>query len=173
MEPIRNFDFRAPHQDKKAPKAVADAIGGVILAVADISATPEEVFNALTTSEVEQWWRYPGQYHQKDWQAERTVPGFWRVTVELTNGQEVQGFGEFCALDFPRKLVMTRRFSAHPFQGDRETTITYHFQPSDHGTLVTMRDEGFIGRSTACYGNSEIWEKVLGWLDEYFVKKKK
>jgi hypothetical protein len=36
-----------------------------------------------------------------------------------------------------------------------------------------LRDEGFIGRSTACYGNAEIWEKVLGWLDDYFVSKGK
>jgi len=166
-------DFRAPRMEKRQPKAVADGIGGMILAIAEIAATPEKVFNALTTNEVEKWWRYPGQYHQKDWQAELKVPGSWRVTVELTNGRDVQGFGEFCELDFPRKLVMTRRFSAHPFQGDRETTITYYFQPSDHGTLVTLRDEGFIGRSTACYGNAEIWEKVLGWLDDYFVSKGK
>jgi hypothetical protein len=30
-----------------------------------------------------------------------------------------------------------------------------------------VRDEGFIGRRDAAYGNAEIWEKVLGWLDAY------
>jgi uncharacterized protein YndB with AHSA1/START domain len=163
-------DFRAPREGKRLPKAVADGIGGMILAVAEIEATPEQVFHALTTSEVEQWWRYPGQYFQKDWQADLQVCGAWSVMVELADGNEVRGFGEFCELSFPHKLVMTRRFSAHPFQGDRETTITYHFQPSAHGTLVTMRDEGFIGRPAAVYGNADIWEKVLGWLDDYFIR---
>jgi len=64
---------------------------------------------------------------------------------------------------------MTRKFDGHPFQGTRETTITYRFEPSPHGTLVTVRDEGFIGRSEAAYGNAEIWENVLGWLDDYLT----
>ena len=82
----------------------------------------------------------------------------------------VRGFGEFCEIDFPNKLVMTKRFSAHPFLGDQETTITYNFQPSPYGTLITVGDEGFIGRSEAAYGNAEIWEKVHGWFDEYLMK---
>jgi hypothetical protein len=31
-----------------------------------------------------------------------------------------------------------------------------------------VRDEGFLGRSEAAYGNAEHWERVLGWLDTYF-----
>ena len=64
---------------------------------------------------------------------------------------------------------MTRRFSNHPFQGDRETTLFYTFEPSPYGTLVTLRDQGFIGRSEAAYGNAGIWEKVLGWLDTWLA----
>ena len=32
---------------------------------------------------------------------------------------------------------------------------------------MTVRDEGFVGRSEAAYGNAEHWERVLGWLDAY------
>jgi hypothetical protein len=32
---------------------------------------------------------------------------------------------------------------------------------------VTLREEGFIGRSEAAYGNAENWEKVLGLLNVY------
>ncbi len=78
--------------------------------------------------------------------------------------------GEFCEIEFPDKIVMTRKFDRHPFQGPRETTITYRLEPSPHGTLVTVRDEGFIGRSLAAYGNAEIWEHVLGWLDAFLSK---
>jgi uncharacterized protein YndB with AHSA1/START domain len=139
----------------------------VILAIAEVSGRPEQVFNALTTNELENWWKYPGFYYQKDWKADLTVCGAWSVTVQLVDGNSVRGFGEFCELNFPNKIVMTRRFDAHPFLGDRETTITYRIEPSSYGTLVTVRDEGFIGRSQAAIGNAEIWEKVLGWLDNY------
>ena len=89
------------------------------------------------------------------------------VTVELVDGNLVHAWGEFCELGFPNKIVLTRRFDAHPFLGDRETTITYQLEPTPDGTLVTVRDEGFIGRAQAAQGNAEIWERVLGWLDAY------
>jgi uncharacterized protein YndB with AHSA1/START domain len=160
-------DFRAPTASKRAPRAVADGVGGIIIAVADVAGTPERAFRALTTDQVEQWWGEPGLYRQKDWKAELRVCGPWSVSVELNDGNVVHAHGEFCEIDAPNKLVMTRNFDAHPFLGTRETTITYRFEPSPHGTLVTVRDEGFIGRSQAAHGNAEIWERVLGWLDAY------
>jgi uncharacterized protein YndB with AHSA1/START domain len=160
-------DFRSATESKKAPKAVADGVAGMILAIAEVAGTREQAFQALTTDEILKWWRFPGVYHQKDWKADLRVRGAWSVAVELEAGGEVHADGEFCEIDFPRKLVMTRKFDDHPFQGTRETTITYRFELAPHGTLITVRDEGFIGRSEAAYGNAEIWEKVLGWLDAY------
>ncbi|MGH7626719.1 MAG: SRPBCC family protein [Gemmatimonadaceae bacterium] len=165
MEP----DFRAPTASKRIPRAVADAGAGIIIAVAEVGGPPERAFDALTTNEVERWWKFPGNYHQKDWQADLRVCGAWSVTVELADASLVHAWGEFCALDFPNRIVMTRRFDAHPFLGDRETTITYHFEPTPVGTLITVRDEGFIGRAQAAYGNADIWEHVLGWLDAYLT----
>ena len=165
----RKNDFRAPSEARYEPRAVAHAPEGIIFAVADVAGTPEQAFRALTTDEVERWWAMPGMYRQKDWKADLRVTGAWSVTVELTTGETVYASGEFCELDFPRKLVMTRRFSAHPFLGDRETTITYDFLPSPHGTRISVKDEGFIGRSEAAFGNAQIWEKVLSWLDAYLA----
>jgi hypothetical protein len=65
----------------------------------------------------------------------------------------------------PHRIMMTKRFGGHPLLGERETTLTYRLQPCPHGTLVTVREEGFVGRSDAAYGNAENWEKVLSWLD--------
>jgi Transmembrane secretion effector/Activator of Hsp90 ATPase homolog 1-like protein len=79
--------------------------------------------------------------------------------------------GEFCELDIPNKIVMTRRFGANPLLGERETTLTYRFQPSPYGALVTVREESFIGRPEAAYGNAENWEKALGRLDGYLGSK--
>lgn len=162
-------DFRAPTAAKRAPKAVADGAAGMILAVAELAGTPEQIFHALTTDEIVRWWKFPGVYHQKDWRADLRVCGAWSVTVQLADGNTVRGWGEFCELRFPDKIVMTRRFDAHPFLGERETTITYRMEPTAQGTLVTVRDEGFIGRAQAAHGNAEIWEKVLGWLDAYLA----
>ena len=93
--------------------------------------------------------------------------GRWSVTVELHDGKKLNEWGEFCEVNVPNKIVMTRRFGANPLLGARETTLTYRLEPSPQGTLVTVREEGFIGRSEAVYGNAENWEKVLGWLDDY------
>ena len=160
-------DFRMPSSAKRAPRAVADGIGGVIIAVADIDAAPERVFRALTSDEVEKWWAFKGIYRTAKFTSDLRVGGEWTQLVQLEDGNTVVGSGEFAEIDAPRKVVMTRRFDKHPFQGPRETTITYRFERIETGTRVTVRDEGFIGRSEAAYGNAEIWEKVLGWLDAY------
>lgn len=32
---------------------------------------------------------------------------------------------------------------------------------------MTVREEGYVGRSDAAYANAERWERVLGWLAAY------
>jgi hypothetical protein len=59
-----------------------------------------------------------------------------------------------------------------PLLGERETTTTYQLEPSPCGTLVIVREDGFIGRSHAAHGNADNWEKVLSWLDAYLCPKK-
>ena len=103
------------------------------------------------------------------WQADLHICGEWSVTVRFSNGTTNHASGEFAEIDAPNKIVMTRRFEEHPLLGTRETTITYRLEPIATGTRVTVRDEGFLGRSQAAYGNAEHWEKVLGWLDTYLT----
>ena len=88
----------------------------------------------------------------------------------MTASKQLNEWGEICEIDAPHKIVMTRRFGANPLLGERETTLAYRLEPSPHGTLVTVREEGFIGKREAAYGNAENWEKVLGWLDGYLGK---
>jgi uncharacterized protein YndB with AHSA1/START domain len=160
-------DFRSATESKKAPKAVADSIAGMLIGFAEVSATPDRVFRALMTDEVEKWWKISGVYHLKDWEADLRAQGRWSVAVVLDDGRQFNEWGEFCDVDAPNRVVMTRRFGANPFLGERETTLTYRFERSLHGTLVTVREEGFLGRPEAAYGNAENWEKVLSWLDDY------
>jgi uncharacterized protein YndB with AHSA1/START domain len=164
----RKPDFRVPVEAKwRAPRAVADGVGGTIIATAEMAASPERIFRAITTDEVERWWGSPQFYIQTDWRADLRVCGEWSVVTRFPNGDTNGGSGEFVEIDAPRKLVMTRRFERHPLLGRRETTVTYRLEPTAMGTRVTVRDEGFAGRSAAAYGNAEHWERVLGWLDDY------
>ena len=164
-------DFRLPTASKwQAPRAVADGGGGTIIATAEVGGSPERVFRALTTNEVERWWGHPDFYRQTGWTADLRVCGEWSVTVRFMDGSTNGGSGEFAEIDAPRKLVMTRRFDKHPLLGTRETTITYRLDGIPTGTRVTVRDEGFIGRAEAAYGNAEPWERVLGWLGAYLAE---
>ena len=163
-------DFRLPTGSKwRAPRAVADGIGGTVIATAEVGAAPQELFDAFTTDAVEKWWRAPSYYYWSDWKADLRVTGAWRVTVKFENGATNEGFGEFAQIDAPRQVAMTRRFKEHPLQGNRETLLTYRFEAIPGGTCVTVREEGYIGRAEAAYGNAEHWERVLSWLQSYFA----
>lgn len=164
-------DFRFAQTLRKRPKAVADGVGGMLLGLVEVYGTPEQAFRAVMTNEVESWWMMPNVYRLKDWTVELRAQGRWSVTVELPDGRHFNEWGEICEADPPRKVVMTRRFAANPLIGERETTLTYRFEPSEQGTLITVREEGFIGRPDAAHGNAENWEKVLGWLEAYLGKK--
>jgi uncharacterized protein YndB with AHSA1/START domain len=160
-------DFRAPTASKKPARGVADGVAGVVIAVADIDAQPERVFRALTTNEAERWWGHADFYRMERWTADLRVCGPWSVTVRFPDGNVVHADGEFAALEEPRSIVMTRRFDKHPLLGTRETTIAYRLEPVASGTRLTVREEGFVGRSAAAHGNAEHWERVLAWLGEY------
>jgi uncharacterized protein YndB with AHSA1/START domain len=160
-------DYRKPSASKKSVRAVADGIGGTIIAVADICAPPAQVFKALTTNEVERWWGHPEFYRQRNWKGDLCVLGAWSVEVEVVNADTVHSSGEYCEIDAPNKLVMTQRCIGNPTLGPREHTMTFRLEPTEGGTRLTLRDEGFIGRSQAAYANADHWELVLGWLDAY------
>ena len=102
-------DYRMPTASKwAAPRAVADGGGGTIIAIAEIAAPLERVFQGLTTDEVERWWGNPDFYRQTDWKADLRVCGQWSVVVRFTDGTTNGGSGEFAVIDFPR-LSSVRR----------------------------------------------------------------
>lgn len=160
-------DFRYSASSRLPPKAVADGRGGMLLAQVEVPAPPERVFDAILTPEVERWWRLAGVYQLEGWKVDLRRQGSWRVNVALQDGRRFDEWGEICEVEPPYYVVMTRRFAANPLIGERETTLHYRFDPSLHGTLITVREEGFVGRPDAAHGNAANWEKVLGWLHDY------
>jgi uncharacterized protein YndB with AHSA1/START domain len=163
-------DFRFASESKKPPKAAVDGAAGIIIVNAEVAGTPDQAFRALMTNEVERWWTIPDVYRLRDWKADLRTQGRWSVTVELHDGKQFNEWGEICDLDAPSKVVLTRRFGANSLLGERETTLTYRFDPTPRGTLVTVREEGFVGRPAAAFGNAANWEKVLSWLDDYLSR---
>jgi uncharacterized protein YndB with AHSA1/START domain len=153
---------------KRPPKAVADGAVGMVLANVEVAAPPERAFAALLSNEVEVWRQLPGAFRLKGWQAELRPQGPWSVTVEFRDGRRFDEWGEICAVAAPTSVVMTRH-SANPLVGDRQTTLAYRFEPSPHGTLITLREEGFLGRPQAAHAAADAWEMTLGWLEAHLA----
>src|SRR4029077_15214846 len=48
---------------------------------------------------------------------------------------------------------------------------TYSLEPTEGGTRVTVRHEGFADRRDSCRGHGAGWERVLEWLGTHFAPK--
>jgi uncharacterized protein YndB with AHSA1/START domain len=122
------------------------------------------------TSEVERWWTLPGVYRLKDWRADLRPQGAWSVCVAFCDSRSFDEWGEICAVEAPSRVVLTRHFAADPLISERETTLACRFESSPRGALITLREDGFLGRPQAVHVAAENWEKILGWLDAHLSR---
>ena len=148
------------------PKAVTD--GETILATVDIAASPERLYAALTTDEMEKWWGEDGVYHVKNWKADMQARGKWTLDVVRPDGVALPASGEFLLLDPPHKFVITRRYDwDYPGLGRHATKVAYILDKIEGGTRVTIRHEDFNGCARAAYEHAPNWERLLNWLRDY------
>jgi uncharacterized protein YndB with AHSA1/START domain len=148
------------------PKAVTD--GETILATIDIAASPERLYAALTSEEMETWWGEDGVYHVKDWTADLRQGGKWRLNVVRPDGVELPASGEFLLLDSPHKFVITRKYDwDYPGLGRHATKVAYILDKIDGGTRVTIQHGDFNGCAQAAYEHAPNWERLLNWLRNY------
>lgn len=150
---------------KGEPRAVADLSDGLILATVEIAAPAEQVFRALASEEIVNWWGSAETYRTTKWTGDLRVGGAWRTEGVGADGQPFSVGGEFVEIDPPRKLVQTWRAD---WDGGNVTTITYRLEPIAGGTRLTLRHEGFAGRADSCARHTEGWERVLSWLRDHF-----
>jgi uncharacterized protein YndB with AHSA1/START domain len=95
-------------RSKGAARAVADLSRGTVLAVVEIEAPPERVFQALTTSEdVIRWWGSDDTYRTTEWQADFRVGGKWRAAGRSVDGKTFVIRGEFLEIEPGRRVVQT------------------------------------------------------------------
>ena len=152
------------------PQAMAN--GETAMASAEMPATPERVFAALVTSEVELWWGSVDTYRMSDWAAELRVGGRWSVIVRTADGSWLPSSGSFLEIEVPRRIVQTRRYDwDHPTLGRRETTVAHLLEPTAGGTRLTVCHGGFAGFAEAAAEHADGWARVLGWLQGYFAEK--
>ena len=151
---------------KGEPRAIADLSQGLILATVDIAAPAEQVFRALVSEEIVNWWGAPDSYRTTKWTGDLRVGGTWRTDGIGADGKPFSVGGEFVEIDPPRKLVQTWR---PDWDGGNVTTVTFRLEPIAGGTRLTLRHEGFAERAEACTRHTEGWERVLGWLRDHFA----
>ncbi len=147
----------------KEAQAVADAETGTVLAMVEIGAAPERVFEALVrTEDVLRWWGSEQAFRTTAWEADVRVGGKWRAEGKMTDGRPYIVQGEFTDVAAPHRLVFTWRSE---WDAPHETQVTYMLDAIEGGTRLTLRHEGFAGRAAACQNHTTGWARVLTWLE--------
>jgi uncharacterized protein YndB with AHSA1/START domain len=161
-------EFRTEASMTYVPMVHSMTNGETIMASADIGASPERIFRALVTDEIEQWWGSPDTYRMSDLSTDLRVGGRWTVIVRTADGRDLPASGEFLEIEPPRRIVQTRAYGwDHPTLGRRQTTVAWLLEPTATGTRVTICHGGFAGLSEAAAEHAEGWGRVLAWLQAY------
>jgi uncharacterized protein YndB with AHSA1/START domain len=143
-----------------------------------IAAPPARVFDAISDPrQTAQWWGQKGQYHLTEARADVRPGGKWRSDGVGADGQPFYVEGEYLEVDPPRLLVHTWIGS---YSGPLKTVVRWELEPqSVHGlhpggprkagtgTLVRVRQSGFVGNLEAATAHGDGWKRVLGWLEAY------
>ena len=142
-------------------KAVADVSDGLILASVEIAAAPDQVFEALATSAVCDWWVRPGVFDTREWSGDVRPGGHWHATG-VGGGKPYALEGEFLDVDAPVRLIHTWQPVGSP---GMPSTVVYHLEAIDRGTRLTLRHSG-IGNPTTCMNTAIGWETSFERLQE-------
>ena len=142
-------------------QAVADVAAGTILANVVIAASPDRVFKAITSAEIIDWWGSDETYRTTGFTNDLKVGGRWRAEGKGGDGKPFAVQGRYLEIDPPRKLVQTWNAD---WDVGAETIVTWWLEPTESGTRLTLRHEGFGDRSESCRGHAEGWQRVLAWL---------
>jgi len=157
--------------------ATADVEKGLVKVVADIAASPEAVFRALTDpKELAQWWGAEGIYRTERWSVDLRPGGKWISHISMpegapamtdrdTPGQTVGG--EYITIDPPRLLEYTWSPSWDDFA---VTKVRCEIEPTPDGSRLTLIHSGFGDRSKMASSHAEGWVRVLGWFTNWIAK---
>lgn len=140
-------------------------LSGTIVETNDVPAPPERVFRALASEEVTKWWVRPGVFDTREWSGDVRAGGRWTASG-IGGGNPYTLEGEFVEVQAPSKLVHTWHLAGTP---SAPTTVTYDLEPTDGGTRVTLKHEGFTSPE-GCENTAIGWETSFEKLAELFAK---
>lgn len=140
-------------------------LSGTIVETSEISAPPDRVFRALASEEVTRWWVRPGVFDTREWTGEVRTGGRWAASG-VGGGNPYTLEGEFLEVRAPEKLVHTWHLAGTP---GAPTTVTYELEPTQSGTRVTLKHEGFTSPE-GCANTAAGWETSLQKLEDLFPK---
>ncbi len=144
---------------------VANVVEGTIVASVEIVASPDDVFRALSTDEICQWWGSDDTYRVVKWVGDVRTGGKWQAdTRSNRGGPDMVVKGEYLTVDPPRLLVHTWCPSWEQYA---TTTIRYELTPTVTGTRVDVTHSGFTD-AAGQRDHAEGWKRVLTWLGEHF-----
>ena len=123
---------------KSGTRAVSDLIEGRVVASVELAASPERVFQALTSREIVDWWVNPGVFDTREWAGDVQVGGKWRASG-IARGNPYTLEGEFVEVDPPRKLEHTWHMVGAP---GAPSTVSYLLEPITGGTRLTVQQSG-------------------------------
>ena len=142
-------------------KAVADVTDGLILASVEVAATPDQVFEALASDAVCQWWVRPGVFDTRQWSGDVRTGGHWHA-AGVGGGKPYALEGEFLDVEAPIRLIHTWKPTGSP---GKPSTVVYHLEPIEGGTRLTLRHSG-IDNPTTCMNTAIGWETSFERLSE-------
>jgi uncharacterized protein YndB with AHSA1/START domain len=146
---------------KSGTRAVSDLIEGRVIASIELAASPERVFQALTSREIVDWWVNPGVFDTREWTGDVQVGGKWRASG-IVRGKPYTLEGQFVEVDPPRKLEHTWHMVGAP---GAPSTVSYLLEPIAGGTRLTVHQSG-IPTSDEREGNRDGWRTSFDRLAE-------
>jgi uncharacterized protein YndB with AHSA1/START domain len=124
-----------------------------------MTATPEALYPAWTSKQIERWFAAPGTALMKP---DLDTPYFFETHFE---SQRHPHHGRFLRLEKNRLVEMTW-LTAMGTQGV-ETVLTIELVPSGSGTQLLLTHSGFAD-DEARKGHEEAWPVALEFLDKAF-----
>lgn len=139
--------------ESTAGRVVTHHAADALEARVELTASPERVFSALSSSEITEWWVRPGVFDTREWVADVRPGGRWKATG-VSRGQPYVATGEITEVSAPRKLV-------HTWDGvgaiESPSTLTYELERMPDGTRLVLRQTGFTSE-IACREFAAGWQ---------------
>ncbi|HVF38882.1 MAG TPA: SRPBCC domain-containing protein [Gemmatimonadaceae bacterium] len=155
-------------------KATADMEKGIVHVIADIAASPEAVFRALTDpNELAAWWGAEDLYRTEQWEIDLRPGGKWKTYIPAPKGGDKADprtadaqtvGGEYITIDPPRLLEYTWSPS---WDGFAVSTVRCEITATATGSRLTLVHSGFADRTQMAKDHGEGWVRVVGWLVVY------